>query len=119
MSHISDTDTIVRGPFTSQLWGTKRSKEKEKAEGGFCCLSSEPCEVAGPAGIPTWKQNLGTDTDRNPKAARLLGHGSFPYCKADLINGIYFRKFPNSQAVDDTCIPEGLSSTFLNANSTL
>lgn len=35
-------------------------KEKDKAEGGFCCLSSEPCGVAGPAGIPTWKQTWET-----------------------------------------------------------
>lgn len=31
-------------------------KEKDKAEGVFCCLSSEPCGVAGPAGIPTWNK---------------------------------------------------------------
>lgn len=71
-------------------------KEKDKAEGEFCCLSSEPCGVVGPAVIPTWKQTWETTQTEIQKHQGCLGHGSFPCCKADIINGIYFRKFHNS-----------------------
>lgn len=94
------------------------SSEERQLKIHFAASGVNPTGWEGLLGIPTLKQ-ISEMTVRNPIVKCLFGHGSFPYCKADLLNGIYFAKFHNSWRVDDTCIPEGLSSTFLNANSTL
>lgn len=56
-------------------------KEKDKAEGGFCCLSSEPCGVAGLAGIPTWKQTWETTQPEILKHQGCLGMALSPTAK--------------------------------------